>query len=109
MKSASSPILRCDLHQAPQAFARHQDQIVEGRLDGAADPGLDRRRIGRVVDRKHRTLHDIRALLGEQAGKLRFLARFQDQDAVAVQSFSHNLAAMILKPFLYRVFCLSMI
>jgi hypothetical protein len=31
-------------------------------------------------------------LFGEQAGKLRFLARFQDQDAVAVQSVSHDLS-----------------
>ena len=29
-------------------------------------------------------------LLGEQAGKLRFFARFQDQDAVTVQSVSHD-------------------
>jgi hypothetical protein len=35
-------------------------------------------------------------LLSEQAGKLRFLARFQDQDAVAGEPVSHDLAAMIL-------------
>jgi hypothetical protein len=35
-------------------------------------------------------LQHIGALLGEQAGKLRFLARFQDQDAVTGQSVSHD-------------------
>jgi hypothetical protein len=43
------------------------------------------------MDGDHRTLQHIRALLGEQAGKLRFLVRFQDQDAIAVQSVSHGL------------------
>jgi hypothetical protein len=37
-------------------------------------------------------LQDIRALLGEQAGKLRFFPGFQDQDAIAIQPVSHNLA-----------------
>ncbi len=78
------------LHQAAQAFAGHQHQIVERLVDETADPGLDRRRIGGVVDGEHRTLQHIRALLGEQPGKLRLLARFQDQDAVAVQSVSHD-------------------
>ena len=32
----------------------------------------------------------FRALLGEQAGKLRLLAGFQDENAIAVQSVSHN-------------------
>jgi hypothetical protein len=37
-------------------------------------------------------LQHIRALFGQQAGKLGFLAGFQDQDAVAVQSVSHDIA-----------------
>jgi hypothetical protein len=41
-------------------------------------------------------LQHIRALLSEQAGKLRFLARFKNQDAVSVQSVSHDLAALFL-------------
>ena len=32
----------------------------------------------------------VRALLGEQPGELRLLARFQDQDAVAVEPVSHD-------------------
>jgi hypothetical protein len=36
------------------------------------------------MDGEHRTLQHVRALLSEQAGKLRFLTRFQDQDAVAI-------------------------
>ena len=79
-----------DLHQPAQAFAGHQHQIVARLFDEAPDPGLDRRRVRRVVDGEHRALQHIRALLGEQAGKLRFLARFQDQDAIAVQSVSHD-------------------
>ena len=79
-----------DLHQPSQAFSGHQHQIVAGRRDKPPDPGLDRRRIGRVMDGEHRTLQNIGTLLGEQAGKLRFLARFQDQDAVAVQPVSHD-------------------
>jgi hypothetical protein len=81
-----------DFHQAAQAFAGHQHQIIARPFDEAPDPGLDRRRIGRIVDGEHRTMHDIRALLGKQAGKLRLLARFQDQDTVAVQSVSHGFA-----------------
>jgi hypothetical protein len=42
-------------------------------------------------------------LLGEQTGKLRFLARFQDQDAVTVQSVSHDIA---LTPFAFCLFIL---
>ena len=80
------------LHQPAQAFAGRQHQIVERLVDETADPGLDRRGIGGVVDGEHRTLQHIRALLGEQAGELRLLARFQDQDAVAVQSVSHDAA-----------------
>jgi hypothetical protein len=44
------------------------------------------------VNGEHRALQHLRALFGQQAGKLRLLARFQDQDAVAVQSVSHDLA-----------------
>jgi hypothetical protein len=79
-----------DFEQAAQAFAGHQHQIVAGLFDETADPGLDWRGIGGIVDGEHRTLQHIRALLGEQAGKLRFLARFQDQDAIAIQSVSHD-------------------
>ncbi len=78
------------LHQPAQAFARHQHQIVARRYDETHDPGLDRRRVGRVMDRKHRALQHVGALLGEQAGELRLLARFQDQDAVAVEPVSHD-------------------
>ena len=78
------------LHQAAQTFAGHQHQIVKGRCDDAPDPGLDRRGIRCVVDGEHRALQDVGALLGEQAGELRFLPGFQDQDAVAVQSVSHD-------------------
>jgi hypothetical protein len=48
------------------------------------------------VDREHRTLQNVGALFGEQAGKLRFLAGFQDQDAVTVQSVSHDLTPTLL-------------
>jgi hypothetical protein len=44
------------------------------------------------VDGEHRTLQHVRALLGEQAGKLRLFAGFQDENAIAVQSVSHDLA-----------------
>jgi hypothetical protein len=37
-------------------------------------------------------LQDVRALLGVQPRKLRFLARFQDQDAVAIEPVGHDLA-----------------
>ena len=79
-----------DLHQATQALAGHQHEVVERSFDGAADPGLDRRRVRRVVDGEHRALQHIGALLGEQAGKLCLLARLEDQDAVAVQPVSHD-------------------
>jgi hypothetical protein len=48
------------------------------------------------VDGEHRTLQHVGALFGEQAGKLRLLARFQDQDAVTVQSVSHDLTPTLL-------------
>ena len=81
-----------DLHQAAQPFTGHQHQIVARVLHETPDPRLDRIGIRRVMDGEHRTLQYIRALLSEQAGKLRFLARFQDQNAIAVQSVSHELA-----------------
>jgi hypothetical protein len=65
----------------------------------ARDPGLDRRRVHRVANGEHRTLQHVGALLGEQAGKLRFLASFQDQDTVTVQSVSHDLAPTLGLPF----------
>jgi len=37
-------------------------------------------------------LHDVGALFGKQAGKLRLLARFQDQDAIAAEPVSHDRA-----------------
>ena len=83
-----------DLHQAAQTFTGHQHQIVARLFDETADPGLDRRGIGRIVNGEHRALQHVRALLGEQTGKLRFLAGFQDQDAVAVQSVSHDFDLM---------------
>jgi hypothetical protein len=84
------------LHQAAQAFAGHQHQVVERRCDETPDPGLDRRGIGGVMDGEHRTLQHIGALFGQQAGKLCFLARFQDQDAVTVQSVGHYLALTVV-------------
>ena len=80
------------LHQPAQAFARHQHDIVEGLFNAPPDPGFNWRRVRCVVDGEHRTLQHVGALISEQARKLRFLARFQDQDAVAVQSVSHGLA-----------------
>ena len=56
----------------------------------ARDPGLDRRRVRRVVNGEHRTLQHVGSLLGEQAGELRCLACLQSQDAVAVQPVSHS-------------------
>ena len=44
------------------------------------------------MDGEHRTLQHVRALFREQTGKLRFLARLQDQDAVAREPVSHGLA-----------------
>ena len=85
MKSCSQPMPPRHLHQPAQAFAGHQHQIVERLFDATPDPGLDRRGVGGIMDREHRALQHVGALLGEQAGELRFLARFQDQDAVAVQ------------------------
>jgi hypothetical protein len=79
-----------DLHETAQAFARHQHQIVARPFDETADPGLDRRGIRRVVDGEHRTLQHIRPLFRQQAGKLRLLAGFQDKNAIAVQSVSHD-------------------
>ena len=84
-----------DLHQPAQAFAGHQHQVVAGLVDGAPDPGLDRCGIRRIVDGEHRTLQHVGALFRQQAGKLRFLAGFQDQNAIAVQSVSHILAATV--------------
>jgi hypothetical protein len=93
---ASSTPAPDHLHQPAQAFARHQHDVIKWLFDAPPDPGFDRRRVRRVVDGEHRTLQHVGALLGEQAGKLRFLARFQDQDAVTVQSVSHDLAPTLL-------------
>ena len=89
------------LHQPPQAFAGHQHEIVEGTLDRAANPGRDGGGIGWVVDRKHRALQHIGALLGKELRELRFLARFQDQDAVAVQPISHIVITFTLTLFVH--------
>jgi hypothetical protein len=48
------------------------------------------------VNGEHRALQHVGALLGEQAGKLRLFARFQDQDAVTVQSVSHDRAPTLI-------------
>jgi hypothetical protein len=48
------------------------------------------------VDREHRTLQHLGALFRQQAGKLRFFTRFQDQNAVAVQSVSHHFALTVI-------------
>ena len=85
--------LRALPSEATQAFTGQQHHVIQRLFDGPYDPGLDRRRVRRVVDGEHRTLQHVGALFGEQAGKLRFLARFQDQDAVAVQSVSHDLSS----------------
>jgi hypothetical protein len=53
------------------------------------------------MDGEHRTLQHVRALFGEQAGKLRFLARFQDQDAVPVQSVGHDIALTVIVSSLF--------
>ena len=95
MKSGSTPIRRATFISRRRPSPVISTRSSTGLLDETPDPGLDRRGIGRVVDGEHRALQHVGALLGEQAGKLRFLARFQDQDAVAVQSVSHDLA---LKP-----------
>ena len=79
-------------HQPPQAFAGHQHQVVAGLVDKTLDPGLDRCFVRRVVDGEHRASQDVGTLLGEQPGELRFLARFQNQNAIAVQSAAHDLA-----------------
>jgi ABC-type oligopeptide transport system ATPase subunit len=50
-------------------------------------------------------LQDVCALLGEQAGKLRFLAGFQDQNAIAVQFVSHDLA---LTPIAFCLFIMTL-
>ena len=47
--------------------------------------------IGRIVDGEHRALQHIGALFRQQAGKLRLLAGFQNQNAIAVQSVRHDL------------------
>jgi hypothetical protein len=44
------------------------------------------------VDSEHRALQHIGALFRQQAGKLGFLAGFQNQNAIAVQSVSHEFA-----------------
>ena len=49
-------------------------------------------RIGRVVDGEHRTLQHVGALFGQQPGELRFLAGFQDKNAIACQSVCHDVA-----------------
>ena len=79
-----------DFHQPAQAFAGHQHEVVAWLGDKAADPGLDRRGVRGVMDGEHRALQYIGALFGQQPRKLGFLARFQDQDAVAAQSVSHG-------------------
>jgi len=68
-----------DLDQPPQAFAGHQHQVVAGLVDGAPDPGLDRRRIRRIMDGEHRALQHIGTLFRQQAGELGFLAGLQNQ------------------------------
>ena len=92
MNSCSAADPPRDLHQPPQAFAGHQHQVVAGLVDGAPDPGLDRRRIRRIMDGEHRALQHVGALFRQQTGKLRFLAGFQNQNAIAVQSVSHDFA-----------------
>jgi hypothetical protein len=42
------------------------------------------------VNGEHRALQDIRPLFGEQAGELRLLARFQDEDAISVELVGHD-------------------
>ncbi|CEG07331.1 hypothetical protein BN961_00720 [Afipia felis] len=70
-------------HQPPHALAGHQHQIVERLVDRVFDPAADRVLIGRVLDGKHRALEHVRALVPQQAGKLGFLAGFQNEDAVS--------------------------
>jgi hypothetical protein len=47
----------------------------------------------------------MRALLGEQAGKLRFLAGFQNENAIAVQSVSHD---FVLTPIAFCLFIMPL-
>ena len=68
------------LDEAPQPFAGCQHQIVMRGLHAALDPVLDGRGVRRVADGEHRALQNLRALLRQQAGELRFLARLEDQD-----------------------------
>jgi hypothetical protein len=49
-------------------------------------------------------LQHVGALFRQQAGKLRLLAGFQDQNAIAVQSVSHILAATVLTPINFDMF-----
>jgi hypothetical protein len=46
-------------------------------------------------------LQDVGALVCEQAGELRFLARFEDEDAIAIQSVSHDSASNVHGPDLF--------
>jgi hypothetical protein len=56
------------------------------------------------VDGEHRALQHIGALLRKQAGKLGFLAGFQNENAIAIQSVSHVPAATILTPIDFDLF-----
>jgi hypothetical protein len=49
-------------------------------------------------------LQYIGALLGEQTGKLRFLARLQDENTIAVQPVSHDFA---LTPIAFCLFIMT--
>ena len=73
---------RSKVEEAEKSLA-DQHQIVERLVDRVFDPAADRVLIGRVLDGKHRALEHVRALVPQQAGKLGFLAGFQNEDAVS--------------------------
>ena len=86
------------LQDAPQPFAGHEHQIVRRRIDRAFDPGLNRRRVGRVLNGEHRALQDVSALFRQKVRELRSLAGLKDQNTETGKSVSHDCSSA-----LYRV------
>jgi hypothetical protein len=70
-----------------EALAREQDEIVEAAGDAAFEPGLDGRRVGRVMDADQRAAQRARPAPFEHVGEQVELARLGQRDQPAGEFF----------------------